>query len=88
MERLTERLPNGVVRSDLHGDTVMLRLAAYEDTGLEPSEVAALRARCEAAVRDLDRMAEQGNPCLYCAKRMPCEWDDPDGCFVWRGPQE
>lgn len=47
--RLTERLPNGVVkRSDVMGDNVMLRLAAYEDTGLMPDEIAAKLAELEA----------------------------------------
>jgi len=47
MERLTRRLENGVVkRVDIddatRGDSVMLRLAAYEDTGLTPEECAEL----------------------------------------------
>ena len=44
MNRLTERLPNGVVRAPVtdenRGDSCMMRLAAYEDTGLTPEEVA------------------------------------------------
>lgn len=39
MDRLTERRPNGVVRFNVMGDSVMLRLAAYEDTGLMPEQV-------------------------------------------------
>lgn len=39
MERLTERMANGTVRrTDVMGESVMLRLAAYEDTGLTPEE--------------------------------------------------
>ena len=48
MNRLTERLPNGVVRAPVtdenRGDSCMMRLAAYEDTGLMPEEVAELAA--------------------------------------------
>lgn len=44
MDRLTERRPNGVVRSNVMGDSVMLRLAAYEDTGLMPEQVAEIQA--------------------------------------------
>ena len=48
MDRLTERLSNGVVRrTDLTRDSVMLRLAAYEDTGLTPEQ-------CHALIADLD----------------------------------
>ena len=41
MERLTERRPNGVIHVDFieAKESVMSRLAAYEDTGLEPEEI-------------------------------------------------
>lgn len=56
MNRLTERLPNGVViRTGVLGDSVMLRLAAYEDTNLLPDEVASLLAWREAAQAITDR---------------------------------
>ena len=55
MNRLTERLPNGVVRAPVtdenRGDSCMMRLAAYEDTGLTPEEVAALTVPNRKAAR-------------------------------------
>lgn len=41
MERLTKRLPNGVIHVDFakQKESVMGRLAAIEDTGLEPEEI-------------------------------------------------
>ena len=48
MNRLTERLPNGVVRAPVtdenRGDSCMMRLAAYEDLGTA-EEFAALKER-------------------------------------------
>ena len=48
MNRLTERLPNGVVRAPVtdenRGDSCMMRLAAYEDLGTV-EEFAALKER-------------------------------------------
>lgn len=96
MERLTARLPNGVVkRTEVYGDSVMLRLAAYEDaltlpdgTVMGPSEVAALRKRCEAAEADLLALLAQPDyvgVCGACAK----DCHKGDECDpVWRGPQE
>ena len=44
MDRLTIRMPNGVIkRNEVMGDSVMARLAAYEDTGLAPREVESLK---------------------------------------------
>ena len=67
---------------------VVDRLAAYEDTGLEPSEVAALVARCEAAERDIRELLAQLDyvgVCWACAKvSTPHSECDPQ----WRGPQE
>lgn len=43
MNRLTERLPNGVLRPRIvSGDSVMHRLAAYEDNGQTPEKQAAM----------------------------------------------
>lgn len=44
MERLTERLENGAIRrapvtDGNRGESIMSRLAAYEDTGLEPEDI-------------------------------------------------
>ena len=49
MERLTERRPNGVIHVDFieAKESVMSRLAAYEDTGLKPEEIIELKARME-----------------------------------------
>lgn len=56
MDRIIERLPNGVVtRADIAPkETAMSRLAAYEDTGLTPAEIAALRAERDEARRERD----------------------------------
>lgn len=45
MERLTIRLQNGVIKrtemnGDNRGENIMSRLAAYEDLGLKPDEIA------------------------------------------------
>ena len=72
MNRLTERLPNGVVRAPVtdenRGDSCMMRLAAYEDTGLTPEEVAALKeqTRWIPVSERLPNMC--GFKCLVCAK--------------------
>ena len=49
MKRLTERRPNGVIHVDFieAKESVMSRLAAIEDTGLEPEEIIELKARME-----------------------------------------
>ena len=68
MDRLTVRLPNGVInRSDVMGESVMRRLAAYEDTGKMPDEVeslkaenARLRAELEAANARWEETASDG----------------------------
>lgn len=58
MERLTERNKNGVavLRTDritgtLH-DNPVARLAAYEDTGMTPGGIVALKAERDVAVQD------------------------------------
>ena len=72
MNRLTERLPNGVVRAPVtdenRGDSCMMRLAAYEDTGLTPEEIAALKeqTRWIPVSERLPNMC--GFKCLVCAK--------------------
>ena len=49
MERLTEILENGVinVKYASQHETAIHRLAAIEDTGLEPEEIIELKARME-----------------------------------------
>ena len=78
-------------------DAVVERLAAYEDTGFSPEEIAVLRAKLDAAVKDArDNAHDQCRICArYQAKRR-CELDDdPNGkdCggfwrWVWRGLEE
>ena len=51
MERLVKRESNGCA-VPLHGDAgwygkIVARLAAYEDTGLEPEEIIELKGRME-----------------------------------------
>ena len=71
MNRLTERLPNGVVRAPVtdenRGDSCMMRLAAYEDLGTV-EEFAALKERTQwiPVGERLPNMC--GFKCLVCAK--------------------
>ena len=102
MERLTKRIDGEAVHFDCHGTCgtcdgctcfeiggMVDRLAAYEDTGLSPTDIAALTARAEAAEADLRKCA----PCWLCKKK--CGIFDAldqrkDGCcpnFEYRGPQ-
>ena len=69
------------------------RLAAYEDTGLEPSEVAALRARCEAAEAELARFVQiDGDPFWHPTYGDPDSGGQNAGRYYYkdagRGPQE
>lgn len=47
MERLTKIYPSGAWGITGELDDAILRLAAYEDTGLEPEEIFELKARME-----------------------------------------
>ena len=74
----------------------IIRLAAYEDTGLDPCEIVKLKAERDAAVRDLEAAMRtnlfQGpfNMCQF------CKFEDRDDCPLntnecrpkWRGPQQ
>ena len=57
------------------------RLAAYEDTGLDPEELEQLKRERDAAIEDLS------GQCEYCLNEKDCvtrkgeHWD----CWVWRG---
>ena len=77
----------------VHGEHVD-RLASYEDaltlpdgTVMGPSEVAALRARREAAEADLESVADGATICGVCDQTW-CSACDGYNQFKWRGPQE
>jgi hypothetical protein len=68
------------------------RLAAYEDTGLEPDEIPQLEAQLDAALEDLYYIHCAGQKgCKICRNAGQCgESDSHIGdCagFEWRGPQ-
>lgn len=100
MERLTERDKNGVavLRADrITGtlqDNPVARLAAYEDTGITPAEIAALKAERDAAVRDLEKLMPISyfdDRCEFCKKDegYKCPLLRGGDCRpVWRGPQK
>lgn len=60
MERLTVKCRDGVVRlsADATCDTAIDRLAAYEDTGLEPEEIVKYKAFADKAVTEGVTMGE------------------------------
>ena len=51
--------------------------------------LAETKRRLEAAVNDLNRMAD-GTPCTVCRhkSRVPCTTSQHADCFEWRGPQD
>ena len=60
MERCTIRLKTGEARcSQLDGNVVVERLAAYEDTGREPEEVTALGKLFDYALEESKTLTEQ-----------------------------
>ena len=74
----------------------VIRLAEYEDTGLDPCEIVKLKAERDAAVRDIEEILAlpetprwhitgEGCLCDYCEKcddcNAPCR-------PKWRGPQQ
>lgn len=67
MKRLTHERASGIKTghwSPAKKDELIARLAAYEDTGLDPQEIIALRARC---------ILLEGRQCLSCGGcRKPC----------------
>jgi len=70
----------------------ILRLAAYEDTGLSPDEIQRLKAQLESALEDLYYIHYAGQKgCEICRNSDQCgESDSHIGeCagFEWRGPQ-
>ncbi len=116
MDRLTERSEHGFayIKETRHGlggrnlikrasvDDLVNRLAAYEDTGLTPDEIEAMKVELAEAQRyiygeaeadmkriadDIDGETDACYPCAICAKNNR-ECDASDNCFKWRGPQE
>ena len=97
MERLTERLPNGVIRrvevnDENRGENVMSRLAAYEDTGMEPEEIKDFVSRWKEATElaglfkeaGIDRLrelaeADKDGRCVV----LPCKDGDDVFSFRW-----
>jgi hypothetical protein len=74
MERLTERMANGTVRrTDVMGESVMLRLAAYEDTGLTPEEIMTLQE-----LHDF----YNSNDCLASRRLIKLALADKDGRLI------
>lgn len=54
MERLTINYPDGTIQGTGTLDEIILRLAAYEDTGLEPKEAAKLLRETILIKQELD----------------------------------
>ncbi len=69
-------------------DKVCERLAAYEDTGMEPEEIAALKRERDAAVSDLIMLGD----CESCAKDCGITGCQIIGCgckgYIWRGDED
>ena len=101
MERLTKRIDGEAVHFDCHGTCgtcdgctcfeiggMVDRLAAYEDTGLSPTDIAALTARAEAAEAERDAAVkdlklalidETLDPCHCCEYGRTNHCTHPDG---------
>ena len=63
-------------------DEALISLAAYEDTGLSPADIATLTARAEAAEAERDAAVEDmtavlkrdsDDICAYCKNRIECK---------------
>lgn len=69
-------------------DKVCERLAAYEDTGMEPDEITALKRERDAAVLDLIMLGD----CETCTKDCGITIARILGCgckdYVWRGEEQ
>ena len=79
MERCTIRLKTGEARcSQLDGNVVVERLAAYEDTGLDPEKISWLKETVEMAFADDPSMAERMHELAVADKEgrvvvLPCK---------------
>lgn len=66
------------------------RLAAYEDTGLEPEEIETLLAEREAAVEEMHGRCSKCKHFFSGILRSPCKYCCREGGAVdyweWRGP--
>lgn len=51
-----DNLTGNYCRGEFEATAVVDRLAAYEDTGMDPDEIAKLRAERDAAVEDLHKL--------------------------------
>ena len=58
MDRLTIRYPDGAVELKCSVNDAVMRLAAYEDTGLEPEEIAELTKSLLAGMNKRNRAME------------------------------
>ncbi len=100
MDRLTERNKHGVaeMRFDLPAGldrNPVARLADYEDTGLMPAEVVALKAERDAAVKDIEemlRLPRDHTDCIHFCRYDPagdCPFSFGKDCEPkWRGPEK
>lgn len=81
MKRLTGRAPDGTAYLYNMGgtNTAIDRLAAYEDTGLEPEEISIRRW-----IPVTERLPEPlvNVLALYGDGRMDIDWVDHEGCFL------
>lgn len=93
MERLTIRLPKGVIkRAEVNdgnkGESIMSRLADYEDTGLDPEQVKALKiasmGRAIAKITEFDGVSIDHLREICEAKAAPGihgEWEYEHGAW-------
>ena len=76
----------------------IIRLAAYEDPGLDPGEIVNLKAERDAAVRDIvEAMEADLSMCVFSHQCWFCAFYNSDDCPLekdgecapkWRGPQQ
>lgn len=88
MNRLTKRNRDFAF---IFGNTAeaIERLAAYEDTGLEPSEIVKIKEERDAAVRDIEGMLHINKTfslCRFCKRWPGCITFGYETCRpLWRG---
>ena len=97
MERLTRRSADGraCFKPHLYGQMnkdVCDRLAAYEDTGLEPEEIEKLKGEVFGIRLDKQNLEQVKQKygeareaiCTHCMD-VPCQGES---CYWWQGPEE